>query len=103
MGSSAFKRWCERGIYYGIEAVSLACENIRFSSLFAARDVPSGEERGETDVFAGYRFFKSFATDDKDVTRLDMNWKLGQLFPVLHVMLFLHRESPKKYIIWLLW
>ena len=38
----------------------IACENIRFSSLFAARDVsrnvPSGEERGETDVFAGYRF-----------------------------------------------
>ena len=36
----------------------VACENIRFSSLFAAEDVsrnvPSGEERGETDVFAGY-------------------------------------------------
>ena len=43
----------------------LACENIRFSSLFAAgdvsrgettflRNVPSREERGETDVFAGY-------------------------------------------------
>ena len=36
----------------------LACENLRFSSLFAAgdvsRNVPSGEERGETDVFAGY-------------------------------------------------
>ena len=40
----------------------LAYENIRFSSLFAARDVSfrssarnvsSGEERGETDVFAG--------------------------------------------------
>ena len=38
----------------------LACENIRFSSLFAAgdvssssRNVPSGEEQGETDVFAG--------------------------------------------------
>ena len=31
----------------------LACENIRFSSLFAV--VPSGEERGETDVLAGYR------------------------------------------------
>ena len=39
-----------------------AYENIRFSSLFAARDVSfrssarnvsSGEERGETDVFAG--------------------------------------------------
>ena len=39
---------------------SIACENIRFSSLFAAGNVsrggnvPSGEERGETDVFAGY-------------------------------------------------
>ena len=37
----------------------LACENIRFPSLFAAGDVtretsPAGEERGETDVFAGY-------------------------------------------------
>ena len=37
----------------------VACENIRFSMLFAAgdvspaRNVPSGEERGETDVFAG--------------------------------------------------
>ena len=29
----------------------LACENIRFSSLFAAGDGPSGEERGETDFF----------------------------------------------------
>ena len=37
--------------------VYIACENIRFSSLFAsgdARNVPGGEERGETDVFAGY-------------------------------------------------
>ena len=38
-----------------------ACENIRFSSLFAAgdfsRNVPSGEERGETDVFAGYDLY----------------------------------------------
>ena len=38
----------------------VACENIRFSSLFAAgdvssaRNVSSGEERGETNVFAGY-------------------------------------------------
>ena len=40
----------------------VACENIRFSSLSAAGDfsrggtfphVPSGEERGEKDVFAG--------------------------------------------------
>ena len=40
-------------------AVRLACENIRFSSLFVAEDVSarnvlSDEERGETDVFAGY-------------------------------------------------
>ena len=39
----------------------VACENIRFSSLFAVggvssvRNVPSGEERGETDVFAGWK------------------------------------------------
>ena len=32
------------------------------------------------------RFFKSFATDNKDVTRVDMDWKLGQLFPVLHAI-----------------
>ena len=35
----------------------LVCENIRFFSLFAAGDVsrvPSYEEQGETDVFAGY-------------------------------------------------
>ena len=40
-------------------AINLACENIRFSSLFvavdvSARNVLSDEERGETDVFAGY-------------------------------------------------
>ena len=43
--------------------MTLACENIRFSSLFrrwerftrsSSRNVPGGEERGETDVFAGY-------------------------------------------------
>ena len=38
---------------------TLACDNSRFSSLFAAEDVsrnvPSGEERGETVVFAGYQ------------------------------------------------
>ena len=33
--------------------ISLACESIRFSSLFAAGDVPWSEERGETDAFAG--------------------------------------------------
>ena len=34
--------------------ISVACENIRFSSLFAAGDVSrGGEERGEMDVFAG--------------------------------------------------
>ena len=46
---------------------TLACENIRFSSLFVAEDgfarrnetarnVLSDEERGETDVFAGYKY-----------------------------------------------
>ena len=34
--------------------LTLACENIRFSSLFTSL---SGEERGETDVFAGYANF----------------------------------------------
>ena len=34
--------------------LTLACENILFSSLFASL---SGEERGETDVFAGYANF----------------------------------------------
>ena len=41
-------------------ANELACEGIRFSSLFAAgdvsRNVPSGGERGETDAFAATRF-----------------------------------------------
>ena len=41
----------------------IACENIRFSSLFASGDVSGSnvsgrEERGETDVFAGYAFNK---------------------------------------------
>ena len=31
----------------------IACENIRFS-FSVSRNVPSDEERGETDVFAGY-------------------------------------------------
>ena len=43
------------------ESKNVACENIRFSSLLAGGDflrggtpnVPSGGERGETDVFAG--------------------------------------------------
>ena len=69
---------------FELDFVDLACENIRLSSLFAAgdvsrggasathtddlksvrnpvrsadwsaRNVPSGEERGETDVIAGY-------------------------------------------------
>ena len=46
-------------------AGGLACKNICFSSLFvdgdvsrvssSSRNVPGGEERGETDIFAGYR------------------------------------------------
>ena len=44
---------------YFFSCLFVACENIRFSSLFAAGDVsrggnvPSGEKRGETDFFAG--------------------------------------------------
>ena len=38
---------------------AVACENIRFSTLFSAGDVlrkrpHGGDERGETDVFEGY-------------------------------------------------
>ena len=48
-------------LFYASPSKGVACENIRFSSLFAAgdvsspRNVPSGKERGETDVFAGYQ------------------------------------------------
>ena len=43
------------------DLISISCENIPFPSLFAdgdvsrssSRNVPGGEERGETDVFAG--------------------------------------------------
>ena len=43
--------WVIACIYHTVKVagVLLACANIRFSSLFA----PIGEERGETDVFAG--------------------------------------------------
>ena len=47
---------------YSTDLVAIvACENIRFSVLFTAgtsraRNVPSGEERGETNVFAGYGY-----------------------------------------------
>ena len=46
---------------YFFSCLFVACENIRFSSLFAAGgvsrggNVPSGEERRETDVFADQR------------------------------------------------
>ena len=46
---------------YFFSCLFVACENIRFSSLFAAGDVsrggnvPSGEKRRETDVLAGQR------------------------------------------------
>ena len=38
------------------DLIEVACENIRFSSLFVAKDVSreGNETRGETDVFAGY-------------------------------------------------
>ena len=49
--------WLDPGAIIGVgdrkSGVHVACENIRFSSLFVAGDVPSDEERGETDVFAG--------------------------------------------------
>ena len=55
------KPWNDRFTHVnGKQSLFLACENIRFSSLFAAGNVshggnaPSGEERGETDVFAGH-------------------------------------------------
>ena len=44
----------------------LACEKIRFSSLFAAEDVslvPSGEERGEADLFASYTMLNKKFTE----------------------------------------
>ena len=49
--------------------------NIRFSWLFAtrnvSRNVPSGEERGETDVFAGYKFNdKESAIIDAETAKL---------------------------------
>ena len=49
------------GAFHVVEIFEiLACENIHFSLLFAAaRNVPSGKERGETDVFAGYGNFAS--------------------------------------------
>ena len=47
-GSSYISRMWPTYISFVLNA-KLACENIRFSSLFAAGD----EERGETDVFAG--------------------------------------------------
>ena len=48
-------------VYFFFLLAVVACDNIRFYSLFAAGDVsrggnvPSGEERRETDVFAGQR------------------------------------------------
>ena len=55
----ANKTWSPKCHNLRSGSIFVACENIRFSSLFAAGDVsrgPSGEERGETDVFAGYYF-----------------------------------------------
>ena len=52
----------------------LACENSRLCSLFAAghaaRNVPSGEERAETDVFVGYRDIDSFVKNLKQSDRI---------------------------------
>ena len=54
----------------------VACENIRFSSLFAAKDVSrnvlSDEEGGETDVFAGYQMSEeNFRTELSRITFYD--------------------------------
>ena len=44
----------EKFSIYCRSEISVACENIRFSSLFAAGDVSrGGDKRGEMDVFAG--------------------------------------------------
>ena len=53
---------------------TLACKNIRFSSLFAAgdfssaRNVPSGEERGETDVFEGHKQARKKIYNEKNLS-----------------------------------
>ena len=44
----AFRTWKNCGF-----VCKIACENIRFSSVFVSGDV-YGEKRGEMDVFAGY-------------------------------------------------
>ena len=66
--------------------LSLACENSRFSSLFAAGDVsrfvfafllakrPTGEERGEKAVFAGYPLIGK-AICYKDITASEVGEK----------------------------
>ena len=62
-------RTCQKNCASHFFVHFLACENIRFSVLFASsqlrrfvRNVPSGEERGETDLFAGYSFLCPFCT-----------------------------------------
>ena len=63
----------------------LACENIHFSTLFAAaQNVPSGEERGETDVFAGYGNFGSVVNGKRFVgsSHWKIPWKSGKSIKV---------------------
>ena len=67
-----------------LTALTIGCENIRFSSLFAAGDAPSGEERGETDVFAG--------SADNSVKIS----KLIQITPLQKLINNSHRKKQKK-------
>ena len=48
----------QNSLIYQLLFLHRACENIHFSSLFAV-NVPRDEDRGETDVFAGYLTYKS--------------------------------------------
>ena len=48
----------QNSLIYQLLFLHIACENIHFSSLFAV-NVPRDEDRGETDVFAGYLTYKS--------------------------------------------
>ena len=63
----------------------LACENIHFSPLIAvARNVPSGEEGGETDVLAGYGNFGSAVNGKRffGSSHWKIPWKTGKSIKV---------------------
>ena len=74
----------------------LACENIRFSSLFSARNVPSGEERGETDVFAGYPFPRAGFLQ---IPRLRHTERIGIIFGYTPDISNLQAKSKKVRVI----